>query len=87
MSSPALQSTIFGGFETANPSSDKSLILNHVIRCGPTGATSEEVEVALDLRHQNVSARLGELRRAGKIKEIGARRRTSSGRWATVWVA
>jgi DNA-binding transcriptional ArsR family regulator len=50
------------------------------------GATCEELEDALDLRHQTVSARLTELRLMGKVRIIGTRK-TRSGRDARVYVA
>lgn len=50
------------------------------------GATCDEVEVALDLRHQTASARVNELAEEGKIADSGARRKTRSGREAIVWV-
>jgi hypothetical protein len=57
-------------------------------RAGPTGATCDELVVAGVLaRHQTASARLNELLNAGRIKDSGARRPTSSGRNARVYVA
>jgi DNA adenine methylase len=51
-------------------------------RCG---ATCDEVEEALDLRHQTASARVNELCSDGKIVDSGERRKTRSGRAAIVW--
>lgn len=51
------------------------------------GATCDEVEVALRLRHQTVSARIRELARDLKIMDTGYRRQTRSGRHAVVWKA
>jgi len=48
------------------------------------GLTSEEVQIALDLTHQNCSARTTELVQMGRLVDCGERRRTSSGRSARV---
>lgn len=48
------------------------------------GATCDEVEVALGLRHQTASARCYELKHMGWIYETNQRRPTRSGRQATV---
>lgn len=58
------------------------------IRClGLAGATDDELEASLGLRHQTLSARRRELVLLGAVRDSGLRRRTSSGRRATVWVA
>lgn len=49
------------------------------------GAIDEEIEEALDLKHQTASARRRELVLAGLVRDSGQRRRTSSGRRAVVW--
>lgn len=49
------------------------------------GATCDEVEASLGLRHQTASARVRELSLAGVIRDTGERRRTRSGRNAAVW--
>jgi predicted transcriptional regulator len=56
-----------------------------VIDCG--GLTCEEMESSLGLKHQTASARLGELARAGLIRDSGKRRLTCSDNAAIVWVA
>lgn len=53
---------------------------------GTTGGTCDEVEVALDMRHQTASARCKELRDAGTILDSGRTRPTRSGRQAVVLV-
>jgi hypothetical protein len=53
---------------------------------GVTGATDDEVEDYTGWLHQTVSARRRELVLLGKIKDSGMRRKTRSGRQATVWV-
>jgi hypothetical protein len=50
------------------------------------GATCDETEAALDLRHQTVSARIRELSLANRIYDTGRRRRTRSNRTARVYV-
>lgn len=51
------------------------------------GLTSDECEERLGMRHQTCSARVHELMTEGKIRDSGMRRKTRSGRTATVWVA
>jgi len=53
---------------------------------GYRGATCDEIEQGLDLKHQTVSARCTELLKAGQILDSGARRPTRSGRSARVYV-
>lgn len=74
--------------------SDRARVLEFVRARAETGATSDEIEAALSMRHQNVSARIWQL--AGKdrrypvpprIVDSGIRRNTRSGRRAIVWVA
>jgi hypothetical protein len=64
----------------------QEMVLSHIINCGVTGATCEEVEKALDLMHQTCSPRVYELHRKGRIKDSGHRRLTSKKRLAIVWV-
>jgi hypothetical protein len=52
---------------------------------GEHGATDDELEQALGMRHQTVSARRRELYLLGEIRTVGERR-TRSGRLARVWV-
>lgn len=53
---------------------------------GYIGATCDEIEHALDLRHQTASARITELKRRGDLIDTGRRRPTTSGRAAAVYV-
>jgi DNA-binding transcriptional ArsR family regulator len=55
------------------------------IRQAYGGATCDELEVALDMRHQTASARITELRKDGLIVDTGLRRATRSGRSARVY--
>ena len=53
---------------------------------GEWGCTDDELELQTGLSHQGVSARRRELVLRGAVRDSGRRRRTSRGRWATVWV-
>jgi DNA-binding transcriptional ArsR family regulator len=57
------------------------------VRDASYGITCDEIEVALDMSHQNVSARLRELALANLIYDSGERRQTRSGRTARVYLA
>lgn len=50
------------------------------------GATCEEMEIAMRLRHQTCSARINELMKEDKIVDSGKRRINTSGRAAIVWL-
>jgi hypothetical protein len=54
---------------------------------GQVGRTCDELEAATGLVHQTCSARVTELKHAGRIVDSGLRRRTRTGRGATVWTA
>jgi len=60
-------------------------VLAFIKEAGTRGATDDEVEAALDMRHQTASARRRELVLSGHIRDSGNRRPTRSGRGATVW--
>jgi hypothetical protein len=49
------------------------------------GATSEEVETTLRMKHQTVSAEISHMVDAELLKDGGDRRKTTSGRKAIVW--
>jgi hypothetical protein len=53
---------------------------------GTEGATCDEVEVALDGRHQTISSRIRHLVQIGALVDSGRRRRTRSGRTARVYL-
>ena len=53
---------------------------------GLYGMTCDEVEVALNLRHQTASARIRELFLASRLHDSLQRRRTRSNRRAVVWI-
>ncbi|MCK5550627.1 MAG: hypothetical protein KAI41_08855 [Hyphomicrobiaceae bacterium] len=93
----------YGGFPPYVKGSDTSLIAAHLIadetltlrakvylwiyRQGERGATDDEIERALEMRHQTASARRRELVLQGRIEDSERRRPTSSGRPAAIWVA
>jgi hypothetical protein len=56
-----------------------------IIDLRPRGATCDEIEIALNLRHQTASARVRELALGGLIFDTGQRRSTRSGRSARVY--
>jgi predicted ArsR family transcriptional regulator len=51
----------------------------------PGGATADAVARDLNLSVLSVRPRVSELKRTGKIKQTGARRKNESGMTATVW--
>jgi FaeA-like protein len=51
----------------------------------PAGATADEIAKDLNLSVLSVRPRVSELKRTGKIKQTGARRKNESGMTATVW--
>lgn len=53
---------------------------------GPIGATDDEIEVHLNMRHETVSARRRELAIQRFVVDSGRRRNTRRGKAATVWV-
>ena len=65
----------------------RARVFAHVQEQGARGATCDEIEEALDLKHQTASARVRELALRGDLEDSGKRRDTRSGRKAVVWVA
>ena len=61
-------------------------ILQDLKQCGATGATDEQIALALDLKGDTVRPRRGALHAAYAIRKSGTRK-TLSGRDADVWVA
>lgn len=61
-------------------------VIAYVAGLGDAGATSDEIEVALGLPHQTVSARITEAKAGGELVKSGDRRPTRSGRKAAVLV-
>lgn len=65
----------------------RGIILAFIRGRGDFGATCDEIEVELGLRHQTASARVFELREAKYIGDFASRRKTRSGRAAVAWKA
>jgi DNA-binding Lrp family transcriptional regulator len=61
-------------------------VLDYLRKQGTHGATDDEIEQALDLLHQTVSARRRDLVKQGTVVNSGKRRLTRTGRGATVWI-
>jgi hypothetical protein len=66
--------------------SDEGAVLALLWKRGTTGATDDEIEVALGMLHQNASARRNALVRKGLVCDSGLTRKTRSGRRAAVWI-
>jgi predicted transcriptional regulator len=63
----------------------RGIVLAFIRGRGERGATCDEIEVELGLRHQTASARIRELVQADYLADRQARRSTRSGRRAVVW--
>ena len=61
-------------------------VLRFIRSRGAEGATDDEIEVGMELSHQNASARRNDLVKRGLVKDSGTERRTRSGHRAIVWV-
>lgn len=64
----------------------RRLIYNAISAAGEQGATCEELELGLKVKHQTASAAIVAIRDMGLIGDCGRRRNTSSGRPAVAWV-
>jgi len=60
-------------------------VFMYIKATGSTGTTDDEIEQALNMRHQTASARRRELVLSGHVRDTSRRRKTRSGRNATVW--
>ena len=65
---------------------DRTAVLNLLLRV-LVGMTDEEIQLALRLNPSTERPRRIELVRAGKVRDSGKKRRTKSGRMATIWEA
>lgn len=96
----ALSADITRGYHGGNPESNaahrsivaskgalRRRVVSFVRERGERGATVDEIEVALGLSHQTVSARVTEAKADGDLVLSGERRPTRSGRGAAVLVA
>jgi len=61
-------------------------VRTYIKSCGTFGATDQQIENALELRHQTASPRRRELVLLGEVVDSGQTRKTDSGRNAVVWV-
>lgn len=59
-------------------------VLGYLMTC-LDGATDEQIQLALGMNPSTQRPRRIELLRAGSIKDSGRKRKTTSGRAATVW--
>lgn len=64
----------------------QSEVYSFILKKGYSGATCEEIEIALGLGHQTCSPRIYELRHKGMVKDSGHRRLTTKKRLAIVYV-
>ena len=64
----------------------RARILEFIVARGAHGATMEEIEIGLGMKHQTVGPRKRELETAGLIRNAGVERVTTSGCMASVWV-
>ena len=67
--------------------SDKTRVFQFIVQCGKYGATDDEIESALNMRHQSASARRRNLELAGAVIKTDRKRKTRSGRSAYVYTA
>lgn len=65
---------------------ERARVYEFVASRGQAGATCDEVEAAMGMRHQSASARLRELYLGGRLKRVGTRM-TRSNRKADVHIA
>jgi hypothetical protein len=88
--------TSFQAAESLQPSLGKleGMVLAYIeLSCGASGATDDQIEEALNLKHQTASARRRELELKGLVvkkyneKKVRIKRKTRSGRNAGVYVS
>ena len=83
-----IRPTSKAAFASIKPeASDLRAVVYQCIQATQGGAICEAIELALNLRHQTVSARIRELFQRGLIVDSLRRRPTRSGRAAVVWTA
>jgi predicted transcriptional regulator len=68
----------------SSAASMRARVVNYV-RDNPAGVTCDEIEAALEMRHQTASARVREACLAGQIEVTADRRTTRSGSTARVY--
>ena len=78
-----IQNTSREAYLSVDHKSMRDRVLTKIEELG--GCTCDELEIALDGKHQSVSATLTAARKNGLIVDTGQTRPTSSGRSAIVW--
>lgn len=78
-----MQNTSLQAYLSVDHRSMRERVLSKIEELG--GSTCDELEIALDGRHQSVSATLTAARKGGFIVNTGRTRPTRSGRSAIVW--
>ena len=78
-----MQNTSLQAYLSIDHRSMRERVLSKIEELG--GSTCDELEIALDGRHQSVSATLTAARKGGFIVNTGRTRPTRSGRSAIVW--
>jgi len=77
--------------ERAEPRAEtqRALVFRTIMvgRPGLVGMTDDEIHAALDMNPSTLRPRRIELQNRGLVEDSGEKRRTRSGRWATVWRA
>jgi hypothetical protein len=63
----------------------RKTVHNFILERGAYGATCDEVEIALQLRHQTASCFIRFLTKDGFLEGTIERRKTRAGRFAIVW--
>jgi hypothetical protein len=78
-----MQNTSLQAYLSIDHRSMRERVLSKIEELG--GSTCDELEIALDGKHQSVSATLTAARKGGFIVNTGQTRPTRSGRSAIVW--
>ena len=78
-----IQRTSLEAYFSVDHASMRNRVLSKIEELG--GCTCDELEIALDGKHQSVSATLTTARKNGLIFDTGQTRPTRSGRSAIVW--
>jgi hypothetical protein len=65
----------------------RAVVFSRILSSGEVGMTCDQVEEAMNGRHQTISARIRELVNEGRIIDTGERRLTRSKRSARVYIA
>ncbi len=82
-----LRSTSLAAYRAADHRGNRAKCLAYLRHCGDTGATGDEIAEATGVLTQSVPSAMGQLRRAGLIRESGKTRPTRTGCKAMVYVA